>query len=105
MQLYIVLKGGGPLPVGTIVRKFDQGFCEITKDENGKITGTKELIIPHLSLHPFLLPYNLYGQWDLYNGEAYHRGATDGSADHAIQDAVFNQPVVGDEFEDPEEFM
>lgn len=105
MQLYVVIKGGAPFPVGTIVRKFDQGFSKVTTDASGKITGTEELVIPHLSLHPFILPYNLRGQWDLYDGEAYHRGAPDGSADHAIQEAVFNQPIEGDAFDDPEEFM
>lgn len=106
MKLFIVISNGGPFRAGTIVRKFDQGYSKVTTDDKGKINGQEDLIVPHLSLDMYLLPYNLRGQWDLYNGEAMHRAAADGNPYHAVQDAIFNQPMKeADEFDDPEEYM
>lgn len=94
MKLFIVVNNGAALPAGTIVRKFDEGFAEVMYEGEGttrKITGQcKELLFTHESLMPFVLPYNFKGQFELYDGQAFHRGSPDGTVQGAIAEAVFN---------------
>lgn len=89
MKLFVVINNGGPFKAGTFVKEFDDGFSK-AQIHNGKVVGHDELSISKASLWPFIIPYNLKGQWELYDGNAHHRAAADGTVQGAIREAIFN---------------